>query len=52
MKTEETFVDSNDQADDVWLLSIQRKLYQWSDANPNDLLLVTCANSVLKLNPI
>ena len=29
-------MDSNDQADDVWLLSIQRKLYQWSDADPND----------------
>lgn len=26
-------MDSNDQADDVWLLGIQRKLYQWSDAD-------------------
>jgi len=31
-KTEETPVDSGDQADEAWLLGIQRKLYQWSKA--------------------
>ena len=34
--TEEAPVDSGDQADEVWLLSIQRKLYQWSRNNPED----------------
>lgn len=28
-------VDTDDQADEAWLLSIQRKLYQWSEANPD-----------------
>ena len=28
-------MDTDDQADEVWLLSIQRKLYQWSEANPD-----------------
>ena len=32
--TEEPSVDTDDQADEAWLLSIQRKLYQWSEANP------------------
>src|SRR4051812_19564091 len=35
-KTEETPVDSGDQADEAWLLGIQRKLYQWSGTNPDD----------------
>lgn len=34
--TQEASVDSDDQADAAWLLSIQRKLYQWSEANPDD----------------
>ena len=34
VKTEEASVDSDEQADEVWLLGIQRKLYQWSKANP------------------
>jgi group II intron reverse transcriptase/maturase len=29
-------VDSGDQADEAWLLGIQRKLYQWSRTNPDD----------------
>jgi len=29
-------VDSGDQADEAWLLGIQRKLYQWSGTNPDD----------------
>ena len=33
--TQEPSVDTDDQADEVWLLSIQRKLYQWSEANPD-----------------
>ena len=33
VKTEEPSVDSDEQADEVWLLGIQRKLYQWSKAN-------------------
>lgn len=28
-------MDTDDQADEAWLLSIQRKLYQWSEANPD-----------------
>lgn len=32
--TEEASVDSDERADEVWLLGIQRKLYQWSKANP------------------
>jgi RNA-directed DNA polymerase len=35
-KTEEPPVDSGDQADEAWLLGIQRKLYQWSSTNPDD----------------
>ncbi len=35
-KTEEPPVDSGDQADEAWLLSIQSKLYQWSRTNPDD----------------
>lgn len=34
--TEEPPVDSGDQADEAWLLGIQRKLYQWSRDNPAD----------------
>jgi hypothetical protein len=30
VETEEPPVDSGDQADEAWLLGIQRKLYQWS----------------------
>ena len=33
--TQEPSVDTDDQADEVWLLSTQRKLYQWSEANPD-----------------
>ena len=29
-------MDSNNQADSTWLLSIQRKLYQWSSEHPDD----------------
>ena len=29
--TEETSVDTGDQATEAWLLSIQCKLYQWSE---------------------
>jgi group II intron reverse transcriptase/maturase len=35
VKTEETSVDSDERADEAWLLGIQRKLYQWSKANPD-----------------
>jgi RNA-directed DNA polymerase len=28
-------VDTDHQADEAWLLSVQRKLYQWSKANPD-----------------
>jgi hypothetical protein len=28
-------VDSDDQADEAWLLSVQHKLYQWSRKNPD-----------------
>jgi len=34
VKTEEASVDSDEQADEVWLLGIQRNVYQWSKANP------------------
>ncbi len=33
-KPEEQSVDSDYQTDKVWLLNVQRKLYQWSLANP------------------
>jgi RNA-directed DNA polymerase len=32
---EETSVDSDDRADEAWLLGVQRKLYQWSRNNPD-----------------
>lgn len=35
-KPEEQSVDSDYQADRAWLLSVQKKLYQWSLANPED----------------
>jgi group II intron reverse transcriptase/maturase len=35
-QTEEPPVDSGDQADEAWLLGIQRKLYQWSRNNPDE----------------
>src|SRR6266849_7128605 len=35
-KPEERFVDTNQRADQAWLLGVQRKLYQWSRANPNE----------------
>jgi RNA-directed DNA polymerase len=34
--TEERSVDTDHQADEAWILSVQRKLYQWSKANPED----------------
>ncbi len=33
LKAEERSVDSDQQADRAWLLSVQRKLYQWSQKN-------------------
>jgi RNA-directed DNA polymerase len=33
---EERSVDSDQQADKAWLLSVQRKLYQWSRDNPDE----------------
>ncbi|MEE8241163.1 MAG: group II intron reverse transcriptase/maturase [Nitrospirales bacterium] len=33
--TEEPSVDSDDQAEEAWLLGIQSKLYQWSRTNPD-----------------
>ena len=33
---EEQSVDSDYQIDQIWLLGVQRKLYQWSQANPNE----------------
>jgi hypothetical protein len=29
-------MDLGDQADDAWLLSVQRELYQWSRTDPED----------------
>ncbi len=29
-------MDMDHQADEDWILDVQRKLYQWSQANPND----------------
>jgi group II intron reverse transcriptase/maturase len=29
-------VDTDHQADEAWVLNVQRKLYQWSKANPDD----------------
>ena len=34
MLAEEASVDSDERADEAWLLSVQRKLYQWSRNNP------------------
>lgn len=34
--TEERSVDIDRQADEAWVLSVQRKLYQWSKANPDE----------------
>ena len=34
LKPEERSVDSDHQADQAWVLDAQRKLYQWSQANP------------------
>lgn len=34
MVAEETSVDSDERADEAWLLGVQRKLYQWSRDNP------------------
>lgn len=34
--TGEGSVDTDHQADKAWVLSVQRKLYQWSKANPDD----------------
>ncbi len=34
LKSGERFVDSDHQADQAWVLGVQRKLYQWSRANP------------------
>jgi RNA-directed DNA polymerase len=33
---EERSVDSDHQADRAWVLSVQRKLYQWSRQNPDE----------------
>ena len=35
-KPEERSVDSDLQADQAWLLGVQRKLYQWSQAHPEE----------------
>lgn len=35
-KPENMLVDSGSQADKVWLLSVQAKLYQWSQAHPDE----------------
>ena len=35
MGTEEASVDSDDRADEAWLLGVQRNLYQWSRNNPD-----------------
>ena len=32
---EEASVDSDERADEAWLLGVQRKLYQWSRNNPD-----------------
>jgi retron-type reverse transcriptase len=29
-------VDIDRQADEAWVLSVQRKLYEWSKANPDE----------------
>src|SRR5215471_14223324 len=34
VETEEPSMDLDDQADEVWLLNVQHKLYQWSRTNP------------------
>src|ERR1700677_4793056 len=35
-KTEESSMDLDDQAEEAWLLSVQRKLYQWSRTHPEE----------------
>ena len=35
-KTEEQSMDLDFKADYAWVLSVQRKLYQWSKANPKE----------------
>ena len=35
-KPEERSVDSDHQADEAWLLDVQKKLYQWSRTHPDD----------------
>ena len=30
-------MDTDRQADEAWILDVQRKLYQWSKANPDDI---------------
>jgi hypothetical protein len=34
--SEERSVDTDYRADALWLLGVQRKLYQWSRLNPDD----------------
>src|SRR5579859_253477 len=36
VKMEEASMDLGDQTDEVWLLSVQRKLYQWSRTHPEE----------------
>ncbi len=36
LKSEQRSVDTDQRADEVWMLNVQRKLYQWSRENPND----------------
>jgi RNA-directed DNA polymerase len=36
LKSEQRSVDSDHQADSVWMLNVQRKLYQWSQEHPNE----------------
>ena len=31
-------MDSDERADEAWLLGFQRKIYQWSRNNPDELL--------------
>lgn len=36
VKMEEPSMDLDDQSDEAWLLSVQRKLYQWSRTHPEE----------------
>lgn len=36
LQPEERSVDSDLETDTVWLLGVQRKLYQWSQHNPGE----------------